>query len=100
MAMSENRPEQTGRRAPRTAFKPGQSGNPGGRPRELKDVQEAAREHTTAAIQRLAYWMQSDNPKASPAAAQALLDRGCNARQALYKAIGDALRHTRSNIKA
>src|SRR5205823_2700503 len=76
MAMSENRPQQPKQPAPRTAFKPGQSGNPGGRPRELKEVREAAREHTAEAIERLAHWMRSDDPRASPAAAQALLDRG------------------------
>lgn len=73
--MSENRPQQTKRPVPRTAFKPGQSGNPGGRPRELKEVLEAAREHSEEAIERLAYWMRTDDPRASPAAAQALLDR-------------------------
>ena len=74
--MSENRAEQLKHPAPRSAWRPGQSGNPGGRPRELRAVQEAARAHTTEAIERLAYWMRSDDPRASPAAAQALLDRG------------------------
>lgn len=31
------------RPAPRSAWKPGQSGNPGGRPKELKDLQNLAR---------------------------------------------------------
>lgn len=57
-------------------FKPGQSGNPGGRPREIGDVVAAAREHTVAAVERLAHWMRSDDPRASPAASIALLDRG------------------------
>ena len=58
------------------AFLPGQSGNPGGRPKAVRDVIEAARQHTPAAVARLAYWMQSDDPRASVAACQALLDRG------------------------
>ena len=57
------------------AFPPGKSGNPGGRPKAVRDVIEAARQHTPAAVARLAYWMQSDNPRASVAACQALLDR-------------------------
>ena len=57
-------------------FQPGQSGNPGGRPKAVRDVIEAARQHTPAAVARLAYWMQSDDPRASVAACQALLDRG------------------------
>lgn len=35
-----------------------------------------ARTHTKAAIARLKFWMDSDNPKASVQAATALLDRG------------------------
>ena len=61
-----------------TSFRPGQSGNPKGRPRVVADVQNAAREHSTEAIKTLAQIMR--NPKA-PAAARisaacALLDRG------------------------
>ena len=66
------------RRANSTSFKPGQSGNPNGRPRVLTDVQNAAREHSTEAIETLARIMR--NPKAPAAAriaaASALLDRG------------------------
>lgn len=57
-------------------FKKGQSGNPGGRPRSIKDVKEAAREHTLLAIDRLVHWAKSAEPKASVAASNALLDRG------------------------
>ena len=58
------------------AFPLGQSGNPGGRPKAVRDVIEAARQHTPAAIARLAHWMPSDDPRVSVAACQALLDRG------------------------
>ena len=57
-------------------FEKGVSGNPGGRPRGMTEVTELARTFSTEAIERLAYWMRSDNPKASVPAAQALLDRG------------------------
>ena len=59
-------------------FKPGQSGNPGGRPKALKDIQKAARAHSADALKTLA--RIATDPKA-PEAAQiaastALLDRG------------------------
>jgi len=57
-------------------FRPGHSGNPGGRPRTIGEVRDAAREHTVEAIERLAHWMRSNDPRASVAAANALLDRG------------------------
>ncbi len=63
------------KRTNRGQFKKGKSGNPGGRPRDVGAVKEAAAAHTLEAIERLAYWMRSTNPKASVAAANALLDR-------------------------
>jgi hypothetical protein len=57
-------------------FKKAQSGNPGGRVGIPAEVRELARSHTTAAIKRLAHWMNSDDPRASVAACNALLDRG------------------------
>ena len=58
-------------------FMPGQSGNPGGRPKALKAVEEAARAHTEAAISTLAAICQNTAaPEAARvAAANALLDR-------------------------
>src|SRR4029078_8181881 len=59
-------------------FQQGTSGNPGGRPRVLGDVQELARERSPAAVNTHAAIM--DDPKAPPAArvaaANSLLDRG------------------------
>ena len=68
----------TGRPPPpeHTRFKPGQSGNLGGMPKEIVEVRRAARDHTKEAIERLAFWMRSDNPKASVSATVALLNRG------------------------
>ena len=59
-------------------FKPGESGNPGGRPKEVAEVKALAREHTVAAINKMVEIMNA--PKSSGntvlAAACAILDRG------------------------
>lgn len=57
-------------------FKKGQSGNPGGRPKDVGEVKDLARKHTKDAVERLVHWLHSDNPKASVSAASVLLDRG------------------------
>jgi hypothetical protein len=43
---------------------------------EAAEARELARAHTPAAIARLVHWLESDNDRASIAAAAALLDRG------------------------
>ena len=79
-AKPENRPKQTRagkRRAPRTAWKKGQSGNPGGRPKEVAEVRELSRQYTEEAIQTLVTLMQSAKlERTRLAAASELLDRG------------------------
>jgi len=55
------------RKANSGSFQPGISGNPGGRPKKLADVQEAAQEHSTDAIKTLASIM--NNAKAPPSCA-------------------------------
>ena len=59
-------------------FQPGQSGNPGGRPREVGHVRDLARQRTEKAVETLATIMEDAKAPASArvTAAQALLDRG------------------------
>ena len=59
-------------------FLPGQSGNPGGRPKALREVMELARAKTEAAVETLAGIMSDEKapPAARVSAATALLDRG------------------------
>ena len=59
-------------------FEKGQSGNPGGRPKEVAEVRELAREHTPEAVNTLAEIMLDKDapPAARISAATALLDRG------------------------
>ena len=46
-------PAPKGTKAPSTAWKPGQSGNPGGRPKITADIKELARVHTLDAVKAL-----------------------------------------------
>lgn len=59
-------------------FVKGLSGNPGGRPKALKGVEDAARSHTAGALAPLARICNDATapPAAEVAAANALLDRG------------------------
>jgi len=58
-------------------FAPGQSGNPGGRPKDEHRVAELARSYTLEAIDTLVELMREGNDeRIRGTAAQALLDRG------------------------
>ena len=58
-------------------FPKGQSGNPGGRPRDEQKVAELARSYTTEVIETLVELMRSGNDeRVRGTAAQALLNRG------------------------
>lgn len=73
----ENRYKQkASRKAPSSAWRPGQSGNPGGRPKVVAEIRQLAREHGSAAIRRLVDLMSSRNETVVVRACEALLDRG------------------------
>jgi hypothetical protein len=59
-------------------FKPGQSGNPGGRPRAIVEVAKAAREYTIEALETLAAIMRNRDATASArvSACEILIERG------------------------
>jgi hypothetical protein len=64
------------RRANLRPFKPGQSGNPGGRSKAQIDVRTAAREYTQEAIDTLVLVMRNGKPSEAAMAANSLLGRG------------------------
>jgi len=73
---SENRPKTDKRKAPRSAWKPGQSGNPGGRPKIPEATKEAFKEASPEALECLREIMRSGgNDSARVAAAIHILDR-------------------------
>lgn len=67
----------TQNRARSGQFLPGQSGNPGGRPKDEHRVSELARSYTAEAIETLVDLMRhGKDERVRGTAAQALLDRG------------------------
>ena len=64
--------------SPATRFKPRQSGNPGGRPKQLATLRELARQHTDEAIEGLIGIARDLKQPASArvAAFREILDRG------------------------
>lgn len=76
-------PENNGvtiKKAPVNGFKPGQSGNPGGRPKKTEEqvkLEEMCRERTPEALQTILEIMgEGENERNRLAAAQYVLDRG------------------------
>jgi hypothetical protein len=64
-------------RGERGKWLPGASPNPGGRPRQLADVRDLARQHTEEAVECLVRIMRDSKSEAAQvAAANAILDRG------------------------
>lgn len=61
------------KRAPRTAWKPGQSGNPNGRPKVAKEIIALAREKSPEAIARLAELMEDVDGRVAVRACEAIL---------------------------
>src|SRR5262249_47391228 len=81
MAQNSQRDPQNRARGKGRPFKPGQSGNPGGRPKttlELIALRDLARKHTPAALNAIVAVMGDIKAPASArvAAASELLDRG------------------------
>lgn len=73
--MSANRQKTDKRKAPRTAFKPGQSGNPRGRPKKNPEVCEILKAASSDAAKKLVELSQSDNEKIALAATIEILNR-------------------------
>jgi hypothetical protein len=57
-------------------FEKGESGNPGGRPKEVAEVRGLAKQHGPAAIEKLVELMGSINERTAVAACEAILNRG------------------------
>ncbi len=75
-------------------FAPGQSGNPGGRPKENSEVTALAKKHSLEAINRLVALMKQDEDrKLAKAAADSILDRGLGKPAQYVAANGTDLTH-------
>ena len=74
--MAQNSARPVKRRGPGRPFRRGQSGNPGGRPKEAVHVRELARQRTEEAVKTLATIMRHGKTEAARVrAAEALLSR-------------------------
>jgi hypothetical protein len=82
---------QRARVLPRSAWKPGQSGNPKGRPPPEVDITELARKHGPRCIEVVARLLTDKDRKLRLAAATALLDRGFGRPKQEIEAHGSTL---------
>lgn len=73
----------------RRGFQPGQSGNPGGRPKIEPKIKELAQAACPKAIRKLIALLDSSDEKTVIAAANALLDRGIGKPTQQVQASGD-----------
>ncbi|MEP6958439.1 MAG: DUF5681 domain-containing protein [Nitrospirota bacterium] len=99
---SENSPITDKRKAPHSAFQPGRSGNPGGRPKlTLQQTTEefgliaACRSHSSAALDVIGILMRSaDRDSVKLAAASFIIERGWGkAMQPVIGEHGGAIQH-------
>jgi hypothetical protein len=75
---------------------PGQSGNPGGRPKDALGVQRLALERCPEAIEKLVKLMrEAKSERAQAAAAGAILDRGCGRPTQPIEGVHDVTWHAR-----
>lgn len=72
MAAEPSRIRKPGRRAGTQKTGGRKAGTPN---KVTADIREVAQGHGPAALSKLVFWMNSDNPKASVAACNAILDR-------------------------
>jgi hypothetical protein len=63
------------KRTSKGRFASGVSGNPGGRPKTDEDLLNLFKGKVPHCIDKLFYWLDSDNPKASLTAINIILDR-------------------------
>lgn len=56
-------------------FKPGQSGNPSGRPKVVSHIRDLAQKHGEEALKTVVALMRSEDERVALAAAQVVLDR-------------------------
>jgi hypothetical protein len=98
------REQASNREKKKMKFRKGQSGNPGGRPKVLGDVQELARQHAPRVIVELARLaLKAKSETARIAAIRELLDRGYGRpRQAMEVSVpaGDPIQQLLDDIDA
>lgn len=66
---------RTGNSRNLTPWKPGQSGNPNGRPKKVQTIAQLAEDNSEKALRKLIKLIDSDKDQIALAAAQAVLDR-------------------------
>lgn len=98
-----NKPETSDGPKEPYRWKPGQSGNPSGRPKVIGEIRDLARAHTVDALETLLAVMSSKEapPAARVSAAAHILDRGYGKpQQSVVNTIRDARRLTDDELYA
>jgi hypothetical protein len=80
VSLSGNRKTKDGKRnLPKTAYAPGISGNPNGRPKLPAEFAVLMKEHAIEAAHKLLEWARSDDPRVSPQACIYIINRAYGA---------------------